>query len=110
MTRRVLASVFFVAAGFVLLAKADGPTPPAKADDQPAAEGGKVSLNELRDKQVRMMADFKKAKDSLQLVANRLERSAKPEDKSNGARLKEVLNKQGGAIEVKFDDLNKLLK
>jgi hypothetical protein len=113
MTRRVLASVFFAAAAFALLATADGPTPSAKADDQPKVdkvETGPAALADVRDKQSRMMTDFKKIKEELQLVANRLQNSAKPEDKAAGKRLADALTQQGGAIEIKFEDVNRLLK
>ena len=75
MTRRVLASVLFVAAAFVLLAKADGQDPTkagAKAKDAPEKLDVKSSVDDLAAKQVRMQALFSDFKSALLRLSQRV--------------------------------------
>ena len=115
MTRRVLASVFFAAAAFVLLAKAEPPTPPAKTDGKPKVEKEnldvKATVGELTAKQVRMQALFSDFKGALLRLSQRMAASPKPEDQERAKLLKQALEKANEeGIDNSFDKLITILK
>jgi hypothetical protein len=112
MTRRILVSVFFVAA-FTLLAKAEPPVPSSKTD--PKKDTDKVdvksSVDTLANQQIRQQALYSDFKSALQRLAQRMAASPKPEDREKAKILNHALEKASEeGIENSFEKLITILK
>jgi hypothetical protein len=106
MMRCVLASLLMVAITALSLVAADDP------DNKPAPKDapGQQNDNEAID-QERMAQQFRDFQAALLHLAQRLERSTKPEDREKAAVLKEAIKKASdSAINTKFDKLISLLR
>jgi hypothetical protein len=114
MTRRVLASVFFALAAFALLANAEPPAAPAKADKSKLPEEKldvKSAVDDLAAKQIRMQANFSDFKSALLRLSQRMAASPKPEDQARAKLLKQALDEaQKEGIDNSFDKLVTILK
>ncbi len=114
MTRRVLATVFFAAAAFALLAKAEPPAPSKDKDKAKPPEEKldvKQAVGDLAAKQVRMQALFSDFKSALLRLSQRMAASPKPEDRERAKLLKQALEKANEeGIDNSFDKLITILK
>jgi len=102
MTRRVLASVFTTALALVLIARADD-----------TAKKGDATLNkdEAALKQERLKIQFQDFEAKLLRLAQRLEKSSKPEDIEKARVLKRAIDQaQQSGADNKFDRLVSELK
>jgi hypothetical protein len=105
MLRRVLAACLVCATAFGLLLAADDPAkaPPKKSDS--------AILEEAALQQERLRIQYGKFEQSLLTLAQRLERSSKPEDQARAKALKEAIQEASKVgINLKFDKLISTLR
>jgi hypothetical protein len=115
MTSRVLVSVLFAAAAFVLLAKADDPAPAKPDAKSKTVEKDKLDVKNTLDDQaareIRMQALYSDFKSALLRLSQRMANSPKKEDQDRAKLLQQALEKaQEEGIDNSFDKLVTLLK
>jgi hypothetical protein len=115
MTRRVLVSVLFAAAAFVLLAKADDPVPPKPNAKSKPVEKDKLDVKSALEnqayKEIRMQALYSDFKSALLRLSQRMANSPKKEDQDRAKLLQQALEKaQEEGVDNSFDKLITILK
>src|SRR5262249_26262586 len=95
MTRRVLVSVLFATAAFVLLAKADDPAPAKPDAKSKKAEPEqkldvKSALEDQAAKEIRMQALYSDFKSALLRLSQRMANSPKKEDQDRAKLLQQA--------------------
>src|SRR5262249_52148670 len=115
MTRRVLASAFFVLAAFALLANAEPQGPASKTDPKKDSDKEKLdvksAVGDLTAKQMRMQALYSDFQSALQRLAQRMAASPKAEDRDRAKILQQALEKASAeGISESFDKLIVILK
>lgn len=112
MLRRVLASFVLIMVPFVWAVQADDAAKP-KSDQTPAApaKDQEATKNEVTLNQERLARQYREFEQALLTLAQRLERSSKPEDREKAVLLKEAIKKSSEVqINTRFDKLVTLLK
>jgi hypothetical protein len=106
MSRRALVWLLIPALGFLVTAwAADPPTPPPKQNPL-LTEKDDAALN-----QERLAGQFREFEAALLRLAQRLERSSKPEDRDRAVTLKAAIKKASEVgIDARFDTLVGLLR
>ncbi len=106
MMRRLFSLLSMMALGLFLVARAEGPAKPKSAEKEPGA-----IREEARENQEILHNRFRKFEQSLLQLAQRLERSSKPEDRERAANLKKAIALVSDEfVNVKFEKLIAILK
>ena len=106
MTRRVLAALGLSALAIVLSWSMAGRAEPPVAANVPAAKGGEATQEDVARTTATAAREYKTFEDALVRIAQRMERSTRPEERDRAQALrKAIVIANNAAVENKFNTL-----